>query len=395
MMEYSMEEKNYKRANPRELKKKLIERDGSRCAYCGRVLDFDSCTIEHIIPVSYGGESTEENCIILCRECNAKAAGIKGYQFERYIKELIENHPLYHNVCVNVPLKGAKAHVDIICEKKANNEYEKYIIEVKSISSFTRARIFDVINYLTICKEENADAKAVLAFPGEISEEYHELLREHDIIVWDKNYLHREFSSQIENAEPSYISSIIKYHPPVSKQKDKHEALIEKIKKCPAGKDNWGEYQTLVGEILEFLFCPPLSLPLSQNSDAAKNNRRDFILPNYVLENNIWKFFRETYKADFVVVDAKNSAKPITKQDVLQMGNYLKPDGVGAFGIIISRKGIGPSSAISVREMWLYNHKMIVVLDDSDVEQMLLDRKNGTEPAELIRKKIEDFRLLV
>ena len=85
----------------------------------------------------------------------------------------------------------------------------------------------------------------------------------------------------------------------------------------------------------------------------------------------------------------------ITKQDVLQMGNYLKADGVGTFGIIISRKGSGHSSNIAIREMWLHNHKMIVVLDDNDVEQMLLNRKNGNEPAELIRKKIEDFRLSI
>ena len=146
---------------------------------------------------------------------------------------------------------------------------------------------------------------------------------------------------------------------------------------------------------MEFLFCPPLSHPLPQKSDATKNNRRDFILPTYVLEDSIWKFFRDKYRADFVVADAKNSAKPITKQDVLQMGNYLKPDGAGAFGIIISRKGSGSSSDIAIREMWLYHHKMIVVLDDNDVEQMLLDRKNGNDPAELIRKKIEDFRLSI
>ena len=77
------------------------------------------------------------------------------------------------------------------------------------------------------------------------------------------------------------------------------------------------------------------------------------------------------------------------------MGNYLIPDGAGAFGIIISRRGSGSSSDIAIREMWLYHRKMIVVLDDNDIEQMLLDRKNGNDPAELIRKKIEDFRLSI
>ena len=390
-----MEEKNYKRPNPRELKKKLIERDGSRCAYCGRELDFDSCTIEHVVPLACGGTSTMDNCIISCRECNIKAAGIKGYQFEQYVRELIEKHPSYKNVRANVPLMGAKSNIDIVCEKKTDIGYEKYIIEVKSVPSFTRGRIVDVINHLNECREQVADAKPVLAFPGEISEQYHELLRDKGVLVWDKYYLYQEFYAQIEQAEPSYISSVIKYRSSSVKEKDNHQVLIDKLKKCPAGKTNWGEYQTLVGEVLEFLFCPPLSHPLPQKSDATKNNRRDFILPNYVLEDSIWKFFRDMYRADFVVADAKNSAKPITKQDVLQMGNYLKPESAGAFGIIISRKGSGSSSDIAIREMWLYHHKMIVVLDDNDVEQMLLDRKNGNDPAELIRKKIEDFRLSI
>lgn len=394
-MEHSMEEKNYKRPNPRELKKKLIERDGSRCARCGRELDPDSCTIEHIVPLAYGGESTEDNCIILCRACNTKEVGIKEAQLESYIVDLLKRHPLYQNIQVNVPLASNKARIDIICEKKTPLGIETYIIEIKSVYSFTRDRIIHTIEQLKMYKECVNNATPALVFPGELPTHYHELLREQGIVVWDKNYLHQEFYDQIEQSEPSYVGSVIKYRSPVVKENDRHELLIAKLKECPEGKANWVEYQTLVGEVLQLLFCPPLSLPLSQNNDSTKNNRRDFILPNYVLDNSIWKFFREAYRADFIVVDAKNSAKPITKQDVLQMGNYLKADGVGTFGIIISRKGSGHSSNIAIREMWLYNHKMIVVLDDNDVEQMLLNRKNGNEPAELIRKKIEDFRLSV
>jgi hypothetical protein len=34
-----------------------------------------------------------------------------------------------------------------------------------------------------------------------------------------------------------------------------------------------------------------------------------------------------------------------------------------------------------------------VILDDSDVKQMLAIRSSGGDPADLIRQKIEDFRL--
>ena len=37
--------------------------------------------------------------------------------------------------------------------------------------------------------------------------------------------------------------------------------------------------------------------------------------------------------------------------------------------------------------------KLIVGLDDDDVRQMLATRLAGGDPAELVRQKIEDFRL--
>ncbi|MGI6269323.1 MAG: hypothetical protein ACOYKJ_02110 [Candidatus Howiella sp.] len=55
--------------------------------------------------------------------------------------------------------------------------------------------------------------------------------------------------------------------------------------------------------------------------------------------------------ADFIVIDAKNSAKAISKTDVLQIANYLKKHGTGLFGIIIARKGTNASSDEISREM--------------------------------------------
>jgi len=52
-----------------KVKKIVYERDRGRCAECGRKenLEFD-----HIIPVSEGGSSTENNIQILCLACNRK-----------------------------------------------------------------------------------------------------------------------------------------------------------------------------------------------------------------------------------------------------------------------------------------------------------------------------------
>lgn len=47
------------------------------------------------------------------------------------------------------------------------------------------------------------------------------------------------------------------------------------------------------------------------------------------------------------------------------------------------------------REQWVQHNKLIVGLDDDDVRQMLVTRMAAGDPAELIRPKIIDFRLMI
>jgi 5-methylcytosine-specific restriction endonuclease McrA len=51
----------------RELKLKILERDGWRCQRCGRR---DRLQIHHIIRRSQSGADCEENLIVLCGECH-------------------------------------------------------------------------------------------------------------------------------------------------------------------------------------------------------------------------------------------------------------------------------------------------------------------------------------
>lgn len=64
----------------------LRKRDGDKCYYCHRVMDFSRAvgrkfhdlhaTIEHLQPISRGGSHTFDNCVLACRSCNlTKHAG--------------------------------------------------------------------------------------------------------------------------------------------------------------------------------------------------------------------------------------------------------------------------------------------------------------------------------
>lgn len=60
---------NYKRKKiSKELKDYIVERD-KNCLSCGSI---DDLAIDHITPLSKGGDNSHDNLQLLCRSCNSK-----------------------------------------------------------------------------------------------------------------------------------------------------------------------------------------------------------------------------------------------------------------------------------------------------------------------------------
>ena len=52
----------------------LAHRDGEECWFCGRCMDADDRTLEHLVPKSKGGPNTLDNYVLAHRSCNNRAA---------------------------------------------------------------------------------------------------------------------------------------------------------------------------------------------------------------------------------------------------------------------------------------------------------------------------------
>lgn len=55
----------------------VVQRYCHRCAYCGRY--FDELTLDHVFPVSKGGDHTRGNVVPACVECNSKKGNRPGW----------------------------------------------------------------------------------------------------------------------------------------------------------------------------------------------------------------------------------------------------------------------------------------------------------------------------
>jgi hypothetical protein len=281
--------------------------------------------------------------------------------------------------------------VDITAEEMIGDKWQQVFIECKASSAFTKNRWSVVLQQLKFTKERMRHGKLVFAFLGEANAEMVHLFKRCSIEVWDFEYIARRFRQEIPKVYHPLLQAIfLAAKAPMSTSPEMQ--LIRNLQSLKPGNADWSNYQKLIGQILERLFCPPLLTPISELSDSSKVNRRDFIVPNYS-EDGFWRFIRSRYNAEYIVVDAKNYSGKIKKHSVLQISNYLKRQGAGLFGIIICRKGGDFSCSQTVREIWAIERKLVVILTDDDVTKMLTEKAFGRNPEVVIRQKIEDFRL--
>ena len=56
-------------------RRNIFARDENRCQYCGEKFSTSELSLEHIVPRSRGGESTWQNVVCACTECNKRKGG--------------------------------------------------------------------------------------------------------------------------------------------------------------------------------------------------------------------------------------------------------------------------------------------------------------------------------
>jgi len=64
------EKRRISRQIPRHIILRVVRRDNNTCQECGRVLRDNEIEFDHIIPLSKGGSSEEQNIRITCFDCN-------------------------------------------------------------------------------------------------------------------------------------------------------------------------------------------------------------------------------------------------------------------------------------------------------------------------------------
>lgn len=283
----------------------LQERDGNRCSVCGE--ENVTLQVDHIKPLSQGGKDSLGNLRLVCPSCHVnihKKRELREFEFVNYLSHLLERNRKFRNVRTKAKIgEKGQFEADLMVEKKVHDQWQTIVVECKAGSSFTTYRLNNISTHIASYRKYIGQARTAFAFPGKLSLAARSTLEAQDIEIWDSSYLSNTFRWEIPQVKHPILQPMLMAIKP-SRAKSPEERLIEELKLCKPGREEWGKYQKLMGSILERLFCPPLLTPIVELSDAPKVNRRDFILPNYA-EDGFWAVIRSRYSADYITYRCK------------------------------------------------------------------------------------------
>ena len=129
----------------------IFKRDNFTCQYCGKCVPSVILEVDHIIPVSKGGENSKDNLITACFECNRGKAGNELSQItdtlEAKVAKILEKELQY---------KAYKKMLDKI-EKRLQNEiaqldeiYSSYFPKYELYDRFKNGSLRTFINQLGV-----------------------------------------------------------------------------------------------------------------------------------------------------------------------------------------------------------------------------------------------------
>lgn len=309
-------------------------------------------------------------------------------EFEKFVADLLKSSRRFSEVRIEAGPFDRGVDVEAIEADPLLERPRRWMFQIKK----TRVVGVDVARYMhaiTSMVQQEGPTQVVLVAAGSITRSAQEVFARTGIQVWDAQKLAEIASPDLLADWFGTKTDVVAPDVATSQKSALFRAALDAT---VPGKKDWSAYQRLVADVLEFLFCPPLELPRYELSDSDVRNRRDILLEN-PSGDGFWTQVRNDYSAHYIVVDAKNYAKPIPKRAVLDIAHYLKPYGCGMFAMLVSRRGPGSAAAHATREQWIGGNKMIVHLEDSSLKEMLELRASGGEPQEVIRRQIADFRM--
>lgn len=194
------------------------------------------------------------------------------------------------------------------------------------------------------------------------------------------------------------IENIELKKPPIDIQieydkENKEEDRVKILQSIGTGNNYFKAYQDFCLENLKYLFLDILSLWEEQQRTDDGLNIFDLICK---IKNGVTDDFFTTlenyFKSKYILFEFKNYSEKISQYEVCTTEKYLYGTALRKVAIIFTRKGISDNGKKMIKGILRETGKLILVLDDEDLKNMIEMKKNGENPTRILTDKL-DFLL--
>ena len=165
---------------------------------------------------------------------------------------------------------------------------------------------------------------------------------------------------------------------------------IDRLETIIAGNKNAQQYEKFCVDILKYLFNDTLSLWEEQQKSNDDLFRFDLICK---IKNNINDEFFNTienyFSSKYIIFEFKNYVEKITQKEVYTTEKYLYKTALRTVAILLTRNGVDKNGIKAIKGTLRENGKLIIVLDDSDIKQMIYAKEHGEDYIEILINKLD------
>lgn len=168
--------------------------------------------------------------------------------------------------------------------------------------------------------------------------------------------------------------------------------LCQELRRASRGKSSWAAYERLCEKILRYLFPSDLHGWHKQKRTDDGLNRFDFVC-RIQPATDFWQFLMHHLHSRYVIFEFKNYTGKIKQGQILTTEKYLLEKALRRVAIIFCRVG-AEKDAMKMTQGAMREHgKLMLVLDDEKVCQMLHMKERGEDPTDYLFDIADDFLL--
>jgi len=229
----------------------------------------------------------------------------------------------------------------------------------------------------TLLRPSSKEQQLILSHPNDLSK----VQRTVKSLAYDATNTGQEYSVQII-VKPGVHTKALVYE---------SEVLQAELQSVQPGSKMFQQYEDVCMRILKYLFADYLERFRSQEKTINGCHRRDLICRIASNSSFFWHLLRESFEAYLLTFEFKNYNHLVKQNDIMITSKYLCHKARRTSAIILSRHGADANALEEARGILREDNKLILVLDDDHIMQMLSRKKRGSDPTDILSDFADDF----